>query len=198
MGDPFTDPFMNMKIAIWIQLLFSFTCLACAQTESKITIVDYEIGIPGVKQDASVIEGFNQKSSKAEQLSFLTQLLEQTKGVSVSDTPEASARETTAILLLGRLKTPDAFQAILENITHQDARTHIYPAISALENFDPAYIETLIAFVDHSKTALEQSIAVQALTKIVNKSGNYADFLQEQSKRASPALYKKLLLYTAD
>lgn len=187
-----------MKTIIIAQFVLLFTCLAHAQTESKISIVDYEIGITGAKQDASVINEFNQKSNKVEQLSYLTKLLEQTGKDAESEIPEVSAKKTTAILLLGSLKTPEAFQAILSNITHQDAHTHIYPAIWALEKFDQAYIDALIIFVDQSKVALEQSIAVQALTKIVNKQGNYADFLQDQSKRVSPDLYKKLLLYTAD
>jgi hypothetical protein len=172
--------------------------LVAAPSTNRIEITDSELGIAGVRQDMPTIDGFNKQISIREQMSFLNQVLLRPSGSASNQVRQSSAEKTTAILLLGKIRTLDAFQLILKNIKHQDAKTHIYPAIWALAGFESRYETNLVVFIDQSKDELEQSIAVQALTKMVNKRGNYADFLQEQSKRVSPALYKKLLIYTAD
>jgi hypothetical protein len=188
-----------MKTIIPVALLFT-ACLGSveAQLTNRIEITNSELGIAGVRQDMLIIDGFNKRASIHEQMSFVNQVLARPSGSTSNEILQSSAAKTTAILLLGKIRTLDTFQLILKNIKHQDAKTHIYPAIWALEGFDPGYITNLVAFIDQSKDELEQSIAVQALTKMVNKRGNYTDFLQEQSKRVSPELYKKLFIYTAD
>ena len=186
-----------MKTIMLIVFLFT-VCLGSVRALStdRIEINKYEIWLYGTEQDKTIIDAFNKQKSIREQISYLKQVLARPLGNSSNEVLQASAARTTAILLLGRVRTPEAFQLILKYIKHQDKKTNLYPAIWALKDFDSKYITSLVALIDKSPDGREQWIAVQALRELINTRGSYVDFLNEQGEHASPDLYRKLFNYS--